>query len=234
MPDLPTISLFGAYDPAITAHQAIPQALERAERLTSQRLSWQWVSTLAITADPALLLAYRGVWAVPASPYRSMLGALTAIRHARESNLPFLGTCGGFQHALIEFARHVVGLEGADHAETNPAANDLVVQPLACSLVGQTGDLTFVPGSRLYGYYSGHSAREAYHCNYGINPAYRARLESAGLRFTAFDSVGEIRAFELPSHPFFVGTLFQPERSALENRSHPIIHAFAEAVLAAG
>ena len=233
MSDIPTIALVGDYNPMIVAHQAIPKALELAARLTGQRLVWRWVDTLAISADPALLLAYRGVWAVPASPYRSMTGALTAIRHARESNLPFLGTCGGFQHALIEFARHVVGLEGADHAETNPGAADLVVQPLACSLVGQTGDLTFAPGSRLHGYYSGHSAREAYHCNYGINPAYRARLESAGLRFTAFDPSGEIRAFELPSHPYFIGTLFQPERSALENRSHPIINAFAKAVLAA-
>lgn len=231
--DLPTIALVGDYDSQVVAHQAIPRALEYAERLTGRRFAWQWLGTAAIASNPALLRSYCGFWAVPASPYRSALGALAAIRFARDHQLPFLGTCGGFQHALIEFARNVAGIEGADHAETNPAAMDPVVRSLVCSLVGKSGDLTFVPGSRLHGYFDGQPAREAYHCNYGVNPAYRARLEAVGLRFTAFDLTGEIRACELPSHPFFIGTLFQPERSALDRRSHPLIHAFAEAVLAA-
>jgi len=155
-----------------------------------------------------------------------MEGALAAIRWAREGKRPFLGTCGGFQHALIEFARHAVGVTGADHAETNAAARDLVITPLACSLVGQQGDITFTPGSQLHALFHGQPAHESYHCNYGSNPAYRARFESAGLRFSGFDSEGQIRAMELPGHPFFIGTLFQPERSALEGRPHPLIEAF--------
>jgi CTP synthase (UTP-ammonia lyase) len=80
--------------------------------------------------------------------------------------------------------------------------------------------------------FSGQVSREAYHCNYGVNTRYRARLETAGLRFSGFDREMQIRALELPSHPFFLGTLFQPERSALAGRSHPLIEAFVRAVAA--
>ena len=167
-------------------------------------------------------------------------GRLAAIRFARESRRPFLGTCGGFQHAAIEFARNVAGLPSADHAETNPAADDLVVKPLTCSLVETLGRIHFSPGSRLREIYAADSAEEGYHCSYGVNPAYRPRLERAGLRFTAFASVGdcgsaanldEIRGVELPPdrHPFFIATLFQPERAALCGQTPPIVRAFVAA-----
>ncbi len=77
---------------------------------------------------------------------------------------------------------------------------------------------------------AGNPTHEGYHCNYGVNLAYRARLEDAGLRFTGFDAAGDIRAFELPRHRFFLGTLFQPERSALRGVSHPLVEAFVTAV----
>lgn len=223
---MPRLALIGDCNPEVVAHRAIPVALELARKYTGVACEWDWVGTDTITDAPRQLDGYDGVWCVPASPYRSMDGALAAIRLAREGKRPFLGTCGGFQHALIEFARNVVGVTGADHAETNAAARDLVVTPLACSLVGLQGDITFTPGSQLHAIFNGHPAHEGYHCNYGPNPAYRARFESAGLRFSGFDSEGQIRAMELPGLPFFIGTLFQPERSALEGRRHPLIEAF--------
>lgn len=157
-----------------------------------------------------------------------MEGALAAIRYARENNVPFLGTCGGFQHALIEFARNVAGIAAADHAETNKSGPELVVTPLACSLVEETGEIIFTPGSRLHAIFAGRPASEGYHCSYGLNAAYRTRLEATGLRFTGFDQKGEIRAAELPSHPFYMGTLFQPERSSLRGETHPLIRAFVQ------
>ena len=74
--------------------------------------------------------------------------------------------------------------------------------------------------------------REGYHCRYGLNADYRAALEGAGLRFTALDANDEVRACEWPAHPFFVGTLFQPERAILRGELHPIIDAFVAATLA--
>jgi len=223
------LALIGDYDAKKTAHIAIPQALERARQAAGVNLDWEWIGTDRVLNPANTLAGFAGVWVTPGSPYVSMDGALAAIRHARQNNLPFLGTCGGFQHALIEFARNVAGITGADHAETSAGAAELVVTPLSCSLVDKNGDITFTPGSRLHGIFGGRVTHEGYHCNYGVNPAYRARLEAAGLKFAGFDSAGDIRAFELPGHHFFFGTLFQPERSALRGASHALVEAFVSA-----
>jgi len=229
---MPQIALVGDYSPSVIAHQAIPVALARARDELNADVTWHWIRTRAIENAARDLAAFSAVWLVPASPYENTHGALDAIRWARETQRPFLGTCGGFQHALIEFARHVAGLAGAAHAETNPAAAQLVVTPLACSLVEKSAHLRFAPGSRLRAIYGTDTASEGYHCNYGPNPAHRGALERAGLRFTAFDDAGEIRAGELPEamHPFFLGTLFQPERAALRDETPPLVRAFVQAV----
>lgn len=227
---MPRLALVGDYNEQVVAHRAIPAALKLARDNLGVALEWEWIGTDTITDVAQELAGYSGVWCVPASPYKSMTGALAAIRYARESGRPLLGTCGGFQHALIEFARNVAHLSGADHAETNTSAADLIVTPLACSLVGQHEQITFSPHSQLHTIFGDQPATEGYHCNYGVNAAYRAQLESAGLRFTGFDSAGQIRAMELPSHRFFIGTLFQPERSALQGRRHPLVEAFIEAL----
>jgi CTP synthase len=223
------VALVGDYNPQVVAHAAIPRALELAGAATGSSLDWEWVGTTEISG-PSDLAGFSGIWVVPASPYRNMAGALAAVRHAREQRRPFLGTCGGFQHALLEFARNVAGLTGAGHAEITPGGAELVVTALACALVEKTGEISFSPGSRLQAIFGGKTTNEGYHCSYGVNPAYRGRLEEAGLRFTGFDAAGEIRAAELPAHPFFIGTLFQPERSALRGAEHPLIQAFVRAV----
>lgn len=224
------IALVGDYRSTVTAHVAIPEALALVQKELGTTCAYRWVATSSIR-DPAQdFRDSTAIWVVPASPYASMAGALSAIRFARETGRPFLGTCGGFQHAVIEFARHVAGLPAADHAETNPAAETQLVTPLACSLVGQVGRLHFTAGSRLREIYPHATVEEGYHCSYGINAAHRQALEEAGLRFTAFDDAGEIRGFELPAatHPFFFGTLFQPERTALRGEVPPLVRAFVQ------
>jgi CTP synthase (UTP-ammonia lyase) len=230
----PALALVGDYSSAVIAHRAIPRALELAAAAESRPVTWTWVPTRSIQ-DPARELAgYAAVWVVPASPYASTAGALAAIRWARETRRPLLGSCGGFQHMLIEFARTCAGLAGADHAETNPDGAELIVAPLACSLVGQTGTVRLVPGSQLHAIYGRDAITESYHCNYGLNHAYRARLEAAGLWFPAFDEAGEVRAVELPAavHPFFIGTLFQSERAALRGEIPPLARALVRAASA--
>lgn len=241
------IALVGDHNPQVTAHAAIPPALELARAATGVAISWTWVHTTTIRDARKDLSAFAAIWVVPASPYASMAGALAAIRFARETGRPFLGTCGGFQHALIEFARNVCGVREADHAETakngsgvgesgrgeRGEAPPLVITPLACSQVEKTGDITFTPGSRLHAIFHGKPTTEGYHCSYGLNPEWRSRLEAAGLRFTGFGAAGQVRAGELPAHPFFFVTLFQPERSALRGERHPLITAFVRAASAA-
>ena len=224
------IALIGDHDPAITAHRAIPLALERAASDARLPLSWDWIGTETIGDDAAKRLDdHYGIWCVPGSPYRSTDGALAAIRFARESGRPFLGTCGGFQHALLEYARSVWGRVSAAHGELEPDAEDVVIAPLSCSLVNASERIRLEPGSRLGAIYGEPQADEAYQCSYGLAPAYAERLSSGLLRIAARGASGEVRAVELDGHPFYVATLFQPERSALAGRAQPLIAAFAAA-----
>ena len=224
------IGLVGDYDPEVPAHQAIPRALALAERALEAPLEFRWLPTETI-ADDAVLAPFDALWCVPASPYRSMDGALRAIRFARERPRPFLGTCGGFQHAVVEYARNVLGWADAEHAETAPEAARPVIVPLACALVEVTDKVSLIPGSRIAAAYGTAEATEGYRCRYGLNEAFRATLVSGALRVTAEDRAGDIRALELQGHPFFVATLFQPERAALAGRLPPLVAAFARAAV---
>jgi CTP synthase (UTP-ammonia lyase) len=226
------IALVGDYDENIVAHRAIPIALELAVNDLRADVSWEWLPTreLQPTAE-ARLEPYAAVWCVPGSPYRNTHGVIEAIRFARLQRRPFLGTCGGFQHALLEYAQAVWGID-AMHAETNPEAEDPVIAPLVCSLVEVRGGLRFEPGSRLRAIYGRDSASEEYHCNYGLNPRYATRLQSGPLEIAARDDEGGVRAVELGEHPFFIGTLFQPERAAVREQTPPLVKAFVGAVVA--
>jgi CTP synthase (UTP-ammonia lyase) len=227
------IGLIGDFNPAVTAHQAIPPALRLAAgALDDCAVEAVWIPTESIGPEGELG-GFDGLWCVPASPYVSMEGALAGIRFAREQAIPFLGTCGGFQHALIEYARGVLGLADADHAETSPDGGTLLVSRLSCSLVEERGEILLQPGSRAAELYGCERIVEGYHCNFGLNPAYEQALRDGGLRFTGRDGDGEVRVLELPDHPFFVATLFQPERSALRGERHPLISAFVAAARAA-
>ena len=108
------IALVGDHDPSVTAHRANPLVLERVAETLGLRTEATWVGTETIDpAEPgARLGTAHGIWVVPGSPYVFDEGALAAIRFARESNTPFLGTCGGFQYAVIEYARNVRPMRG--------------------------------------------------------------------------------------------------------------------------
>lgn len=232
MPEVIRVGLIGDHDPAVTAHQAIPRALALAAEAAGIAVAHEWVPTDEI-ADDARVAAYHALWCVPASPYRSTDGALRAIRFAREQGRPFLGTCGGFQHAVLEYARSVLGWADAEHAETTPDAGLLVVTPLACALVEAQGAVRFRPGSLLQAAYGSDEAVEGYRCRYGLNPAFRDALTAGPLCVAAEDEAGEARAVGLDGHPFFVATLFQPERAALRGKVPAIVAAFVRAASAA-
>jgi CTP synthase (UTP-ammonia lyase) len=226
------IAVIGDYSGEVTAHRAIPGALELARSGSGADVAWEWVATRSLTDAASTLAGFSAAWLVPATPYENMQGALDAARWAREAGRPILGTCGGFQHMIIEFARNAAGIAAADTSETNPDGKELVVTRLSCSLVEQTGGVRFSPGSLLARAYGRAGATEGYRCNYGFNAGYRASLETAGLRFTARDEAGEVRGAELASHPFYAGVLYQPERSSLRDEVHPLLAAFVKAAAA--
>lgn len=224
------IGLIGDYDPAVTAHQAIPKALELAGHALGCSVEPTWLHTSTLQDYVSFQLeGFDGFWCVPASPYVNMDGALRAIQYAREQHKPFLGTCGGFQHALLEFARNVLNLKEAHHAEVNPQGTMPFIAPLACSLVEQSGEIVFNEGSRIRSIYGTANVIEQYHCSYGLNPTYLPLLKGHNLSLTGFDRNGEVRVIELENHPFFIATLFQPERSGLKNVVHPLIKTYLKA-----
>jgi len=225
------VGLIGDFDARVTAHQAIPLALQRAGDTVGVDIAFAWLPTDRIRA-PGDLSAFAGLWCVAASPYRSMDGAVLAIRHAREASIPFLGTCGGFQHAVVEYARNVLGWADADHAETAPEASRQVISLLACELVEATGWIRLLPGTRIAAAYGTQEVTETYRCRYGLSPQFRATLIAGPLRASAEDAAGEVRGIELDSHPFFLATLFQPERAALQDREAPVVTAFVAACAA--
>jgi CTP synthase (UTP-ammonia lyase) len=231
MHEVVTIGLVGDRSDAVPAHRAIPIALDRVARECGVDVRHVWLATPDV-ARPALD-ACDGIWCVPGGPYRSMEGALGAIRHARESGTPFLGTCAGFQHAVVEFARNVLEWRDAAHAEVDPDAARAVVTLLECGLLDGGGRVRFLSGTKLAAAYGASEADEAYFCRYGVNPAFATALFASALRPAAFDDTGSLRAVELDGHPFFVATLFQPERAALADRTPPLVRAFV-AVVAGG
>ena len=222
------VGLIGDFSQSVPAHQAIPLALQRAASALHIEVGLEWVPTEEVTSV-SRISRFDGLWCVPASPYRSMDGALLAIRYARENLVPFLGTCGGFQHAVVEYARNVLGWADAEHAETAPDAARAVISPLECALVEATGSVRLFSGTRIASAYGVSETTEGYRCRYGLNPDFQAALVAGPLRAAADDETGEVRAVELDGHPFFVATLFQPERAALKGESAPLVAAFVQA-----
>lgn len=225
------IGLIGDYNASVTAHQAIPVALELAQKALGVTVQFEWIATESILAE-SRVSGFDGLWCVPASPYRSEAGALLAIKHARENSLPFLGTCGGFQHLILEYARNVLHWADAEHGETSPESKRAVIAPLACSLVEATNTVRFREGSKIRDYYGVPESTEGYRCNYGLNPEFQTALVSGPLRATAFDETNEVRAVELDAHPFYIGTLFQPERAALAGKLPPLVAQFVKSCAA--
>jgi len=166
---------------------------------------------------------------------------LAGIEFARRRDWPFLGTCGGFQYALIEFARNVLNIKDADSAENDSGSKNIVIYPVACAVPDRKGnapklsgaipEIRLRPGSYLQAFYGKNeeTATEEFFCNFEVNPDYEWCTMEAGFPVVARGAQGEIRAIESPTHRFFLATLFQPQLSSTEKNPHPVVLAFVQA-----
>jgi CTP synthase (UTP-ammonia lyase) len=227
--DTVTIGIIGDRDPTFEPHRATDEGLRHSADALGRGLRVEWLPTDALAADPQQASRFDGLVCAPGSPYRSLDGALAAVRLARTTGVPLLGTCGGFQHVVLEYARNVLGIANAAHAEYDPYASNLFVDVLACSLAGRTMEVRLTAGSRVAEAYGGLTGDERYYCNFGLTRAAADRLEAGGLRVTGVDQDGEPRVVELPDHPFFVATLFVPQASSTADRPHPLVTRLVEA-----
>lgn len=222
------IALVADRSPHVRSHQRVPILLDSLRERDQLDLDVYWIPTTEVGA----LSGFDGIWLLPGSPYQSESGAIAAVQAARESGTPFLGTCGGFQHAMLEFARNVCGAAGVQHGESNPAAEDQLIVALECSLDGHEGPVQVSPGTLAAELLGVERSVERYHCSYGLDSSRLDLLREYGLVFSGFDDSGDVRIAELPSHPFFLATLFQPELAGDGSRPHPVIRGFARAAAA--
>ncbi|MEV6603126.1 gamma-glutamyl-gamma-aminobutyrate hydrolase family protein [Kutzneria sp. NPDC051319] len=219
----PRVALVGDRSADVHSHERLDTLIPHL------RAQIDWVGSDTVTDS---IGDYDGIWVIPGSPYKDKDSVLFAIETARQRGIPYLGTCGGFQHALIEYGRNVLGFADADDVQYDPDAPTAFITPLACSLVGETAPLHLTSGSRLAEVYGGaESTVETYHCKYGLNPEYIDAIVHSPMQITGWDAEKAPRAVELPEHPFFIGTLFQPELSSTPSAVHPLIERYVDAVI---
>jgi CTP synthase (UTP-ammonia lyase) len=229
------IGIIGEFNPTFIPHTATNQAIAHSCKQLDVSIEAEWISTEDANYDFDRIVARcSGFWIAPGSPYRSMNGALNVIEYARKSGRPLLGTCGGYQHIVIEYARNVLRIDDAEHAEYDPYASKLVISKLACSLVGQRLDIILNDKhSTVYNIFQKERIAENYYCNFGLNPEYQKLLDENGLVTVGVDENGESRIVELRDHPFFVGTLFVPQSRSTEECPHPLVSSFIQHVISA-
>lgn len=216
------IALVGDRSTAVRAHQQIPQIAARYDDVDVH-----WLATTDLVPEEAA--RFDGVWVVPGSPYVDEAVVVDTIHAARTGGTPLLGTCGGYQHMVLEFARSVVGL-AARHAESSEGdtgtASTALITELSCSLKGRSGQVDVVPGSRAAAAL-GERSFERFHCSFGLTAADAGPLVAAGLVVSGTSPDGEPRVVELPGDVFWLGTAFQPELA--NEQPHPVIDAFVTA-----
>ncbi|MEE1756552.1 glutamine amidotransferase-related protein [Streptomyces sp. SP18CS02] len=227
------IALVGDRRATVRSHARVPLLLDALAERDGLVLDASWVPT-GDAVSPGAVEGFDAVWVLPGGPYRSEDGALAAIRTAREREIPFLGTCCGFRHALMEYARGVCGVSWRASGGPVPdaGADGSPAVPLACAPVGREGPVLLAPGSLAESVIGTGSPVERFQCSYGPVGRHLETLRAHGLRFTGEDDGGQVRVAELPGHPFFLATMFQPESAGDGTRPHRMLRALAAAATA--
>ncbi|UKS29695.1 hypothetical protein LOZ80_12490 [Paenibacillus sp. HWE-109] len=225
------IGIVGDFRPEYPSQIATNDALLHSFRKLGVFIEYEWIPTAAIIKQlDTIKETFQGFWIGPGFP-DSVDGVLSIIQYARENNIPLLGTCAGFQYIIMEYARNKMMLENAGHEERDPHANQVVISKLACSLVGQKGEVIVKKPSRIYDIYQVENVIEQFRCNYGLSSEYEKQIHEAGLRIVGTDYIGNPRIIELLEHKFFIGTLFVPQLSSTSNSTHCIVDSFISTVL---
>ena len=223
------IGLIGDYQESVTAHRAIPKALELAATELGVSVEFDWLQTTELRGIS--LSDYVGLWCIPASPYQDNESVLHAIKFAREKDVPFLGTCGGYQYAALEFAQTVLGYSEAGNTEVQTDTTMPLISNLVCKLYDESAGIKLIENSKISRIYGKNTISEEYYCGYGVNSEYLQIFDGSEMFFSGFDEDGDPRCLEIITNKFFIGTAFQPERSAFSGISHPLICAYISAAI---
>ena len=237
-----TIAMVGKYVDLHDAYLSVAEALTHGGIGNHVKVDIRWVDSELITSENVaeVLEGVQGILVPGGFGQRGIEGKITAIRYARERKVPFLGICLGMQMAIVEYSRHVLGLEDANSAEFDPQTSNPVID-----LMPEQKDVVQLGGTMRLGKYpckllAGSKASELYdeqpliserhRHRYEVNNDYRDRLEAAGVVFCGRSPDNRIvEMMELPNHPWFMGAQFHPEFKSRPNRPHPLFRGFVGA-----
>lgn len=220
------IGIIGDYD-GRSSHIATNEAIMHCAASLGLKQETQWVSTDSLESNISETLStFNALWCAPGSPYKSAQGAMNAIQFARENNVPFIGTCGGFQHFVLEFARDVLGSPEVKRPDFDPYTPNPFISSLSCSLVGETRRILITKGTKVAHIYGLEKTEERYNCSFGLNSDFANQLTSHDVVIAGMDEAGGTRILEIPQNEFFITTLFQPQLSSAPKNPHKLILAF--------
>ncbi len=221
------IAVIGEFYINLKPHTALNDSIEHVKKKYGLGIGIDWIDTLRAEKEGKdLFVNYSGFWSAPGSPFKSLEGAISAIEYARINDIPHLGTCAGFQHTVIEFARNVLLFKEAQHEEYDKNSSALFINKMVCSLAGKRMNIKLLKGSKAYECYRSDDTIEDYYCNFGINPKFSEKMKHDKLLISGIDNDGEIRIIEYPANRFFVSTLFVPQINSTDKSPNPIIERF--------
>ena len=238
-----TIALVGKYISLHDAYISVVEALKHGGIASHATVNIRWINSEDVTAENAdsLLSDVDGILVPGGFGDRGIEGKIEAIRYAREHQIPFLGLCLGMQLAIVEYARHVAGLEDAHSIELNPQTPYPVIALLpdqnGVEDIGGTLRLGAYPcildkTTKAYELYGNEEIHERHRHRYEVNNDFRRILVDKGMTLSGLSPDGRIvEMIELKDHPFFIGTQAHPELKSRPNRPHPLFRGFVEAAL---
>jgi CTP synthase len=235
------IGLIGKYVELADAYKSITESFAHAGAINDCKVELQLITSEKIDDETTaeLLKDLKGVLVAPGFGHRGIEGKITAIRYARENNIPFLGICLGMQCAVVEFGRNKLMLEGAnsteiDHSSPNPVI-DIMEEQKGVLEKGGTMRLGAYPCKLRKGSVASHAygkvlITERHRHRYEFNNAYLESYEKAGMIATGINpDSGLVEIIEIPSHKWFVGVQFHPEYKSTVMNPHPLFVSFVKA-----
>ena len=236
------IAMCGKYTELIDSYKSVMESFIHAGVENNSRVNVEWVKTENIKNDKKAQAQFRnidGILILPGFGSRGGEGKILSSKYARENNIPFLGICLGMQCAIIDFARHVCGLKGANSTEFNKRTKypviDLMESQKAIKIKGGTMRLgayecKLKTGTKTYAAYRSKKISERHRHRYEVNNRYRKILEKFGLVISGVnDCLGVVESIEISNHPWFVAGQFHPELKSRVNKAHPLFRNFIKA-----
>lgn len=237
------IALVGKYISLHDAYISVVESLKHAGIANSATVNIKWVDSETVTEDNVseILSDVTGILVPGGFGDRGIDGKISAIKYARENNIPFLGLCLGMQLSIVEFARHVVGYADAHSVELDPQTTHPVIHLMpdqdGIEDIGGTLRLGSYPcvldkASKAYSLYKEETIHERHRHRYEVNNDYRQILIENGMKLSGISPDGRIvEMIELENHPWFIGTQAHPELKSRPNRPHPLFLGFVEAAI---